>query len=96
VQSIDESNAQLAADLRKLIRDRIAAGESNQQIKDFLVGRYGAFILMQPPMREDTYLLWFGPALVVLAGAGVILVTVARARKRSVGGEPQSEAQDNA
>lgn len=82
-QSIDESNAQLASDLRALIRERIAAGESDRQIKDFLVSRYGVFILMQPPVRSDTYILWFGPGLLLVLGAGAVAVIVARSRRRA-------------
>ncbi len=82
-QSIDESNAPLAADLRKLIRDRIAAGESDQQIKDFLVSRYGIFILMKPPVRTDTYILWFGPGLLLVLGAGALGLIITRARRRA-------------
>jgi len=81
-QSIDESNAPLAADLRRLIRQQIEAGQSEQQIKDFLVARYSAFVLMKPPVRQDTFFLWFGPVVLVLAGAGVIGVIVARSRQR--------------
>ena len=95
-QSIDESNADLAADLRKLIRERIAAGESDQQIKDFLVARYGDFVLMRPPLRQDTFLLWFGPLLLVVLGGAVVAVTVARARRRAVpaGGDLADEIED--
>jgi len=81
-QSIDESNAPLAADLRRLIRQQIQGGQSDDDIKSFLVARYGAFVLMKPPVREDTFILWFGPALLVLIGGGVIGVTVLRARRR--------------
>ena len=81
-QSIDESNAPLAADLRRLIRQQMQAGQSDQQIKDFLVARYSAFVLMKPPVRQDTFFLWFGPMLLVLAGGGVIGVIVARSRQR--------------
>lgn len=81
-QSIDESNAPLAADLRRLIRQQIVAGQSDQQIKDFLVARYGAFVLMRPPVRQDTLLLWFGPMLLVFAGLAVIGVIIARSRQR--------------
>ncbi|HEX5280199.1 MAG TPA: cytochrome c-type biogenesis protein [Micropepsaceae bacterium] len=81
-QSIDESNAPLAADLRRLIRQQMVAGQSDQQIKDFLVARYGAFVLMRPPVRQDTLFLWFGPMLLVLAGLGVIGVIVVRSRQR--------------
>jgi cytochrome c-type biogenesis protein CcmH len=81
-ESIDESNAPLAADLRRLIRQQIKAGQSDDQIKDFLVARYGVFVLMKPPVRDDTFLLWFGPALLILVGGGAIAVTVAHARRR--------------
>jgi cytochrome c-type biogenesis protein CcmH len=81
-QSIDESNAPLAADLRRLIRQQIQSGQSDDDIKNFLVERYGAFVLMKPPVRQDTFFLWFGPAFLVLVGAGVIGVTVLRARQR--------------
>ena len=81
-QSIDESNAPLAADLRRLIRQQIQAGQSDEEIKNFLVARYGAFVLMKPPVRQDTFFLWFGPGLLVLVGGAVIGVTVLRARRR--------------
>jgi cytochrome c-type biogenesis protein CcmH len=81
-QSIDESNAPLAADLRRLIRQQIQAGQSDQQIKDFLVARYSAFVLMKPPVRQDTFFLWFGPMLLVMVGAAVIGVIIARSRQR--------------
>ncbi len=82
-QSIDESNADLAADLRQIVREKIAEGESDEAIKTFLVERYGVFVLMRPPLRGDTYLLWFGPALLLLIGAGMIWVIVGRARRRA-------------
>jgi cytochrome c-type biogenesis protein CcmH len=96
-QSIDESNAPLAADLRRLIRQQMEQGWSDDQIKDFLVARYGAFVLMKPPVRGDTFFLWFGPALLVVVGAGVIGVTIMRARKRlgtDTEGELEMQASD--
>jgi cytochrome c-type biogenesis protein CcmH len=81
-QSIDESNAALATDLRRLIRQQIQGGQSDNDIKSFLVARYGAFVLMKPPVREDTFFLWFGPAMLVFIGVGVIGVTVSRSRRR--------------
>ena len=89
-QSIDESNAALATDLRRLIRQQIQGGQSDNDIKSFLVARYGAFVLMKPPVREDTFFLWFGPAMLVLIGVGVIGVTVARSRQR-LGNDGQSD-----
>ncbi len=78
-QSLDESNALLAADLRKLIRARIAEGQSDQQITDYLVSRYGNIILMKPPLESDTYLLWFGPLLVLVGGGAVAGMVIRRA-----------------
>ena len=69
-ESIDESNAPLARDLRILLRQRLAGGDSDAQATAFLVARYGDFVLLRPPVRADTYLLWFGPfALLALGGA---------------------------
>jgi len=92
-QSIDESNAPLAADLRRLIRQQIQAGQSDDQVKEFLVARYGAFVLMKPPVRTDTYILWFGPALLLIVGGLVIAATILRSRKR-LASDPQPEDLD--
>ena len=81
-QSIDESNAPLAADMRRLIREQIQDGKSDDEIKGFLVARYGTFVLMNPPVSGNTYVLWFGPVVLVLIGAGVIALTIMRARRR--------------
>jgi cytochrome c-type biogenesis protein CcmH len=82
-QSLDESDAPLAADLRHLIRVRIAAGDSDEQVEHYLVARYGDFILMKPPLEPETYLLWFGPVAVLLIGGAVVALVVVRARKRA-------------
>lgn len=82
-ESLDESNAALAVDLRHLIRTRIAAGESDAQIKNYLVSRYGDFILMNPPFEERTYALWLTPFGVLILGAGIAIWIVLRARKSS-------------
>ena len=68
-QSIDDSEAPLARDLRVLVRDRIKAGDSNGQVIDFVVARYGQYVLLKPPFALNTLLLWFGPLLIFLAGA---------------------------
>ena len=68
-QSIDDSQADLARDLRILVRQRLKAGDSDQQVIDFVVARYGDFVLLKPPVNKDTLALWFGPA--VLAGLGI-------------------------
>jgi cytochrome c-type biogenesis protein CcmH len=84
-ESIDESNAPLAADLRALVRAHIRAGESDDQIKQFLVARYGDVILMQPPFDADTYALWLTPFLVLMSAAGVAIWVVVRAAKKPQG-----------
>jgi cytochrome c-type biogenesis protein CcmH len=82
-ESLDESNAVLADDLRRLIRARIAAGESDREITQFLVSRYGNVILMKPPLEPGTYVLWFGPGLILLFGGGIVAAVVLRARKKA-------------
>ncbi|MGD0142806.1 MAG: cytochrome c-type biogenesis protein [Rhizomicrobium sp.] len=82
-QSLDESTAPLAADLRRFIRIRIAGGETDERIKQELVARYGDVILMEPPFDPQTYLLWFGPFLVLILCGSVAGVVVVRARKNS-------------
>ena len=82
-ESIDESGATLAADLRHLVRQQIADGKSDQQIKDYLVARYGAFILMQPPLQPDTYLLWLAPFIVLIGAGGIAFWAIRRARPTS-------------
>lgn len=72
-QSIDDSNAPLARDLRILVRERIAAGDTDEEVKRFLVERYGAFVLLKPPVNTRTILLWLAP-LMVLIGAIIFLV----------------------
>jgi cytochrome c-type biogenesis protein CcmH len=80
-ESLDESNASLAVDLRHLIRMRIKAGDTDRQIVDFLVSRYGDFILMEPPFEPGTYALWLTPFVVLILGAGIAMWVVIRARK---------------
>jgi len=78
-QSIDESNADLAHDLRLLLRERLVAGDTDQQVLDFLTARYGLFVLLDPPFAPLTWLLWLTPPVLVLGGGGLLLL---RARRR--------------
>ena len=73
-QSIDDSNAPLARDLRGLVRERVAAGDSDERIKAFLVERYGKYVLLKPPLDFGTLMLWGAPAIILLLGAGLTLV----------------------
>lgn len=82
-ESLDESGAPLAADLRRLIRARIVAGDSDEAVKHYLIARYGDFILMKPPLATDTYLLWFGPLGILALGGGIVALTVFRARRKA-------------
>lgn len=68
-QSIDDSDAQLAKDLRLLVRERLVAGDNDQQVRDYLVQRYGEFVLLRPTFRAQTILLWLTPAVVLVLGA---------------------------
>ncbi|MBO6674908.1 MAG: cytochrome c-type biogenesis protein CcmH [Rhizobiales bacterium] len=86
-ESIDASNAQLARDLRILVRERLVAGDSDREVLDFLVARYGDFVLLRPPVNQATVLLWFGPALVLLI-AGTVIFLRTRGRKTTVAAAP--------
>jgi len=86
-QSIDDSEAPLARDLRLLVRERIAAGDSDAQVMDFLVARYGEFVLLKPRLTEHTLLLWLLPPL-ALFGGGLALWAYNRRRTKAVAGEP--------
>ena len=81
-QSIDDSSADLAHDLRVLIRERIAAGDTDAQVLQFMVRRYGDFILLKPPVKLDTYVLWFGPFAVLALGAIGAALYLRRGRRR--------------
>ncbi len=78
-QSIDDSNADLARDLRLLVRQRLVAGESDRQVIDYVVSRYGDFVLLRPPFKATTYALWLGPGLITALG---LLAVVAFFRRR--------------
>ncbi len=79
-QTIADSNAELAQDLRRQVHEQIAAGKTDDEIVDYMVARYGDFVLYQPPLKATTVLLWAGPALLLLIGF-VGLVRIVRARR---------------
>jgi len=92
-QSIDDSDAQLAKDLRILVRERLVAGDSDEQVRDFLVQRYGEFVLLKPTFSGHNLLLWLTPALVlVLGGIGAY----AALRRRSPAPEVLDEEEQKA
>ena len=89
-QSIAESNAELAVDLRRQINEQIAAGKSDGEIVDFMVQRYGEFVLYRPPFKATTVLLWLGPALLLLAGLWTLRRAL-RQRQRAIEDRPLSD-----
>ena len=94
-QSIDDSDAELARDLRILVRERLQAGDSDGQVIDYLVSRYGDFVLLRPPLKPVTYALWFGPALIVsCAVVAMILYYRQRARPDKHAELPLSSADE--
>lgn len=87
-QAISDSNAELARDLRLIVRERIAAGDSDEAVFDYLSDRYGDFILLRPRVKPANYVLWFGPVLIFAAGAGGLWVFVRRRRRRGADSAP--------
>jgi cytochrome c-type biogenesis protein CcmH len=79
-QSIDDSNAEVARDMRRAVRERLSAGDSDKQVFDFMVARYGDYVLLQPPFRAGTLVLWLGGPLVLLLAGGALLVAARRRR----------------
>ena len=91
-ESIDESEASLARDIRHIVREKILAGDSDEAIKAFLVERYGDFILLKPPLKAETLLLWGAPVLLLLAGGTAIFFNLRR-RGSAAATESLSEAE---
>jgi cytochrome c-type biogenesis protein CcmH len=80
-ESLASSHAELAEDLRREVREQMAQGKSDQEIIDYLVARYGDFVLYKPPVKSYTVLLWFGPFAMLLIGAGVLVFQLRKRRK---------------
>jgi cytochrome c-type biogenesis protein CcmH len=87
-ESIDSSNADIAQQMRVVVRERLVAGDSDQEVKDYLQARYGDYVLMKPPVKPETWLLWYGPGIVlVLGGIGAAVYLL----RRPKGAEPAAE-----
>lgn len=80
-QSIDDSNASLARDLRLIVRQRLVAGDSDEQVIQYIVDRYGDYVLLEPPVKGITYALWFGPVVLLLVAGGGLLIAARRRRE---------------
>lgn len=92
-ESIDESDADLAHDLRVLVRQRLVAGDSDEQVKQYIVARYGNYVLLKPPFDTETYLLWFGPLILLLGAAGTAAFYLRH--RRSTGEPPPLSADES-
>ena len=91
-QSIDDSNASLAKDLRKIVREQLVSGASDDEIYNFLIERYGDFVLLRPPVKATTYILWYGPLFIFFAGLVLSALFLIR-RKRILPEEPLSHSE---
>ncbi len=94
-QNIDDSDAPLAKDLRLLVRDRLKQGDSDQQVRNYLVDRYGDFVLLNPPFKAGTLILWGTPVIVLLIAGGVVFART-RAPKKVAAPAGLSEAEREA
>lgn len=92
-QSIEESAAPLAADMRRLVRERLAAGETPEQVMTYMTDRYGNFVRLQPPLQLDTLLLWFGPLLLFAAAVWGWLAYLRPASRRDLAPPPLTDAE---
>ena len=92
-ESIDDSNADLARDLRVLVRERLVAGDTDSQVLEFLVARYGEFVLLRPRLQMSTLLLWGFPIAVLLAGGVAIILSIRRCRATSMETTPLSDSE---
>jgi cytochrome c-type biogenesis protein CcmH len=89
-ESIEDSGADLARDLRRIVREQVAEGKTDQQVTAWLVARYGNFVRLSPPLEPSTMLLWFSPVLAVAAGAGVAWLAL---KRRAAPPEPLTAAE---
>ena len=95
-ESLAGSQADLAKDLRREIREQIAQGKSDKEILDFMTGRYGDFVRYRPPLKGTTFLLWFGPFLLLVAGIAALAIILRRRGKRVVETTLSAEEQKRA
>jgi cytochrome c-type biogenesis protein CcmH len=94
-QSIDDSSAEVARDMRRAVRERLQAGDSNDQVFAYMVARYGDYVLLQPPFKARTLVLWLGGPALLLIG-GVALLVAARRRRTPPAGPPPLSAAEQA
>lgn len=95
-ESIDESNATLARDLRLLVRERLVAGDSDEEVVSFIVDRYGEYVLLRPTLTGSNIVLWLAPALLLILGAGLSVVYVRRRAQSPAPTEAALSAEEEA
>ncbi|MGK9235132.1 cytochrome c-type biogenesis protein CcmH [Inquilinus limosus] len=86
-ESIDDSNADLARDLRRIVRERLTAGDTDDQVLGFITARYGDYVLLRPPLKPGTLVLWFGPVVLLFAAIALLIL---RRRRRPAESPPLS------
>ena len=91
-QAISDSNAELARDLRRIVRERVAAGDSDDAVFDYLSDRYGDFILLRPRVKPTNYVLWFGPVAALLVGGTAVFFAFRRTRASRLSGAGRGSA----
>ena len=92
-QSIDDSAAEVAHDMRRAVRERLVAGDSDAQVMQFMVARYGDYVLLKPPFKADTWLLWLGGPLVLLLAGGALLLAARKRRPVETPPAPLTDAE---
>jgi cytochrome c-type biogenesis protein CcmH len=95
-QSVDDSDAPLAKDIRVLVRERIMAGDSDDAVRAFIVARYGKYVLLRPPLDGDTVMLWFGPVALLAAALALAYVYMRRVNRAAAAAPPLSAAEEEA
>jgi len=94
-ESIDTSNAGIARDLRILVRERLVAGDTNDEVFAYLVARYGDFVLLRPPWKAETYILWLTPfAIMGIGGASILVMLLKLRSKKAAGGNRLSDEEE--
>jgi len=94
-ETLADSNAPIAHDLRRQVFEMIQAGKSDDEIKMYLVDRYSQFVLYKPPVEPSTWLLWFGPAVLLAAGAAVVAIQVRRRARQAPASTPANDTEDD-
>lgn len=92
-QSIEDSNADLAHDLRRIVRERVEAGDDDDQVRAYLVARYGDWVLLRPPFKARTFFLWFAPLIFLLSGIVALVFGLKRRRDAPSSPEPLDAAE---